>query len=110
MHGKDLEFMSNLADLGICIEELQEAYPTAPLYIRGDVNVKNANREMCKLDHPTILSHHDVILSDFSLQSKPEDTNDDIHCEAPKVEIKREKIIWSDEGIKEFKNIVTPQL
>ena len=164
-HGKDLEFMSDLADLGICIEELQEAYPTAPLYIRGDgnVNVKNVNRVallnhflqkfslakvpvphktyhhfvgsglydsdidvilnsvsienqesvtdiMCKLDHPTILSHHDVILSDFSLQSKPEDTNDDIHCEAPKVEIKREKIIWSDEGVKEFKNIVTPQL
>ena len=65
-HGKDVEFMADLADLGICIEELHETYPAAPLYVRGDgnVNAKNANR-VALLEH---------FLQKFSLTKVPHHT------------------------------------
>ena len=42
-HGKDVQFVSDLAELKICFDELQENYPDAIFYIRADwkVNVKN---------------------------------------------------------------------
>ena len=125
-HGKDALFVSALADLKICIDELLNMYPDAPLFVRGDgnVNLKNKKRVtllqhfisslkltnvkllhktyhhfmgagafdsnvdillhssflpnpeivtniLCKLRNPLILSHHDIILSRFSVPSHP---------------------------------------
>ena len=122
--GKDAQFVSDLADLRICLEELCESYPDAILYIRGDANVNRKNRNrvallesflldfhlanvqilhktyhhfvgdgafdsnvdilvhsagisvpesvneiLCKLDQP-LLSHHDIILSQFTLPAQ----------------------------------------
>ena len=79
--GKEAEFVSALADLEVCLEELRENYK-CPIYIRGDcnVNVKNKTRaaifqHFCTkhclvnldLDHPT---HHHFLgngLSDAQL-------------------------------------------
>ena len=51
-HSKDTKFISDLAELGICIEELTNSYPEAVFYIRGDgnVNSKNVNR-VALLEH-----------------------------------------------------------
>ena len=45
-HGKDTEFVSALADLKICIDELLERHSDAILFVRGDgnVNLKNKKR------------------------------------------------------------------
>ena len=116
-HGRDSEFVTELASLKICLEELIELNPEAPVYLRGDANVNDKNttrvallqqflgefhlhkvhiqhktyhhfvREgqfdsnvdviihsssitvperitevMCQLDHPNIMSHHDIII------------------------------------------------
>ena len=34
-HGKDSEFVSELADLKICLEELTDLYPDSVIFIRG---------------------------------------------------------------------------
>ena len=164
-HGKDTEFISALADLGNCLEELYSTYPGAALYIRGDgnVNAKNGNRVillehflrrfslvkaniphktyhhfvghgafdsdidviltkasgqnpevmsqiLCKFEHPTILSHHDIILSEFSLLHKAEEHVEQVLVEAPRLTLRREKIYWTTEGIELYEAAVTSHL
>ena len=134
-HGKDVEFVSDLAELKICIDELQEKYPGAIFFIRGDGNVNAKNKKrvnllehfmtdlslkrvplfhktyhhfvglgsydsdidlilhssavtipetvseiLCKLEQPLILSHHDIIVSKFSVpaDSGPDSSYDDL--------------------------------
>ena len=45
-HGKDAEFISELAELKICVHNLAEKHPGAALFVRGDgnVNIKNKKR------------------------------------------------------------------
>ena len=163
-HGKDTQFVSDLADLRICLEELCEAYPDALLFIRGDANVNQKNRTrvallesflldfhltsvhilhktyhhfvgngafdsnvdilvhstgisfpesvneiLCKNEHP-LLSHHDIIMSQFSLPAQPsQQVQQNLMC-APKMDIRREMITWSDEGSKQYQSTVTPHL
>lgn len=164
-HGKDTKFISDLAELGICIEELTNSYPEAVFYIRGDgnVNSKNVNRVallehflekfyltkvivplptyptfvgngmfdsnidiilqtsslsapesvssiLCKKNHPHILSHHDVIVSDFSLPAKPMQQTKEKLIKAPRVNLKREKIIWTAEAAIKYERIIAPHL
>ena len=121
-HGKDSEFVSELAGLRVCIDELNEKYSDPIIFVRGDgnVNPKNSSRVtllqqflcdyslamtdvphstyhhfvgngsfdskidillcsakenvseyvssiMCKHDHPGIMSHHDIIISKFTV-------------------------------------------
>ena len=55
-HGKETEFVSDLADLQICIDELVLKYPSAPLFIRGDANVNQKNKRRVSLLVPEILT------------------------------------------------------
>ena len=41
-HGQDSKFVEELSSLEVCLHELHDLYPHAPLYLRGDFNV-NAN-------------------------------------------------------------------
>ena len=165
-HGKDVEFISDLAELKICIEELTEIHPDAILFIRGDGNVNSKNKKrvilldhfisdislkqvlinhktyhhftgngahdsnvdillhssslhnpeivtnvLCKLDNPLILSHHDIILSKLSLPLQPErQTNHDNLVTAPRLEIVRNKITWTENGIQDYESLVSPHL
>ena len=164
-HGKDTEFVSDLADLKICIEELVGMYPDAALFIRGDgnVNPKNKNRLallehllddcslnkvqihhktyhhfvgdgafdsnvdillhssklpepervtkiMCKFDYPHLLSHHDIIISEFTLPARKTNPRKQDLVLAPRITHKREKVEWSEEGAREFEKLVSPHL
>ena len=65
---------------------------------------------LCKLDYPEILSHHDPILSEFALPLQLSEPNLDNLITAPRVDIKREKIIWTEDGISAYHSLVAPQL
>ena len=163
-HGKDASFISELANLRLCLEELDDIYPDCPIFIRGDSNVnkKNVSRVtlldqllrdfsltrvhlghptyhhfigngkfdsdidviihtdadtikedvidiICKNENPSILSHHDMILSRVELPVA-EVVKESNHATAPRIPNTREKIKWSEEGITNYSKIVSPQL
>ena len=165
-HGKDDEFVAELAELKTCIDELVNKHPGAALYIRGDgnVNMKNIKRVsllgsfmkdfsltnvpighktyhhftgagahdsnvdvllhsaslqfpeyvtriICKNQHPSIFSHHDIILSSFSLPplSDKSAPNPDL-ITAPRVIFPRVRINWDPDGVKKYENLVSPHL
>ena len=165
-HGKDTEFVSDLAELGICLDELAEKYPTALFFIRGDSNVNQKNTKrvallqnfintfslssvqlnhktyhhfvgdgcfdssvdvilhssslskpeyaskiMCKLENPLILSHHDIIISRCSLPHTPHSpvVCDDLVA-APRLELPRNRVSWSDEGMIAYEQLLSPHL
>ena len=62
---------------------------------------------ICKLQHPLIESHHDLIVSTFSLPicNKIEDENQKIS--APRVDNDRLKILLSEEGIENYESVVS---
>ena len=147
--GKDSEFVSDLAELRNCLDELIARYTDLVLYIRGDGNVNSNNtvrvtllkqlisdynlvqtvtghntyhhfvgngmydsdidillhtsddnvdetvtKIMCKHDNPDILSHHDVILSSFTIPIKEEHPPSPLNAIAPKIKHIRTRIDW----------------
>ena len=78
-------------------------YPDNPLASESLTEV------LCKHQNPLIQSHHDIILSRFTLGQAALPPNED-NIEAPKVENKRMKIIWSDDGIADYKEHVGDNL
>ena len=164
-HGKDSEFVSDLADLRNCLDELIERYIDPIIFIRGDGNV-NANNSMrvtllqqfiadyflvktevghntyhhfvgngkfdseidlllqssnknvsecvtkimCKHENPGMLSHHDIIMSSFTIPIKDESPLPANLISAPKCDHSRVKIIWSLEGQNEYSELVGTHL
>ena len=164
-HSKDSEFVSDLAELRNCLDELVARYTDLVLYIRGDGNVNSnttmrvallrqlisdynlvqtvtghntyhhfvgngmydsdidillhssddnveeaVTKIMCKLDNPDILSHHDVILSSFTIPTKEDIPLSPLNIVAPKIEHTRTRIDWSETGQLEYCNLVAPYL
>ena len=164
--GQENEFFAALSCLDNCLTDLDEAYGTPHIYIKGDANVnpRNTHRAkvfnhlidkhnldklellhptyhhflgqgefdspldvllhvkheqvteilfdiICKHQDPLIQSHHDLIISSVSL---PRSTKiaDDNHklVRAPRVDNSRVKIIWTDEGIENYKEAVADNL
>ena len=64
----------------------------------------------CKLSEPLINSHHDIIVSSWSLPHEEDLTISDDNIIAPKLHNNRSKVLWSDEGIQEYQDIVVPHL
>ena len=64
---------------------------------------------ICKLSDPTILSHHDIILSKFTLEKTLTIPHQKIDT-APRVLNTRVKIRWSDEGINEYRAAISNNL
>ena len=157
--------MEELSLLQVCLGELQELHPSAPLYLRGDFNVSQSNAKRtvllnqfcdefdllqasishrtyhhfigngksdsnldkllfskslahpeavkqihCKLSNPAVDSHHDLLISEWSLPDIPNHASSDDNIVAPKVENLRTKVIWSDSGIEEYQKLVVPEL
>ena len=63
----------------------------------------------CKLEYPQIDSCHDIIETEICLLMVPEPIPIKIE-KAPRMFIKREKILWTAEGIERYKDIVAPHL
>ena len=64
----------------------------------------------CKLSDPLIGSHHDMIISSWSVPEKREHVSSAENIVAPKVDNNRQKVIWSDDGIEEYQKLVVPHL
>lgn len=58
--GRDADFVADLADLRVCLEELRTTYPDCLIFIRGDSNVNQKNK--------TRVSLFKQFMSDFSLR------------------------------------------
>ena len=65
---------------------------------------------LCKHEHPSILSHHDVILSSFKILNTYSHSSGYINDRAPRISIERVRINWTQEGIQRFSFAVTPIL
>ena len=164
--GKEAEFVSELANLHNCIEELNDIYDYPVLFIRGDCNVNPKNlprvallkslienyslkqvksdhptyhhfigegkfdsnldiilysqlanvsetiyQVVCKLHHPEVYSHHDLLLSQFTLPREDKTITNPNNLEhAPRINIERSKIVWSKEGLDTYSELVSHQL
>ena len=66
-HGQDSRFMEDLSSLIVCLEELTELHPEAPLFLWGDFNVSDRN-----IKRTDLLSHFcdEFDLGQASLQHK----------------------------------------
>ena len=60
-HGKDLEFVSELASLRLCMEEINDLYPGTVFFLRGDSNVNSKNKFRVSL--------FNQLIEDFNLKS-----------------------------------------
>ena len=65
----------------------------------------------CKEDYPEIDSHHDIILSSVTIPAAacPYSTPEDL-VSAPIFQHKRQKILWSSEGIAKYEDEVAAKL
>ena len=164
-HGKDSEFVSDLAELRNCLDELNNRLTRPILYIRGDGNINSNNTArsallqqllrdysltrtdighttyhhfvgggmydsnidlllhtceentseyvcsiVCVNENPAVLSHHDVILSEFSVPTNAITCTRSPHSPAPRVDHTRTRIVWSEEGKQEYCDLVEPHL
>ena len=68
----------------------------------------------CKKENPLILSHHDLILTTFTLPSSPLKPTDNAasskNVKAPRITNDRVKTNWNMEGIAAYKELVSPHL
>ena len=63
---------------------------------------------LCIKDNPLFFSHHDMILSSFFLPSTKATECDSAHSlpRAPRLQNNRQKVIWSEEGIMSYSELV----
>ena len=165
-HGQDTEFVSELANLRNCLDDLITEYGNPCIYIRGDgnVNIKNTNRVnilssfkthfdlneteilhktyhhfvghglydsnvdvilhsrgskvspeaimgiLCQKNNPAMYSHHDIILSTFSLPPGDKEQSAGDLVSAPRMNHQRNKVIWTEEGIEKYSALVSTHL
>ena len=164
-HGQDNKFLEDLSSLDVCLGELLEQYPHAPIFLRGDFNVNIRNNKRfdllkhfcnkfrlaeapilhktyhhftvngksdsnldkilfsetlshpetlqkihCKLEDPAVDSHHDLLVSEFNLPIVIATEASEGNITAPRVVNTRVKIVWSDDGIEHYQQIVVPEL
>ena len=66
----------------------------------------------CKLSNPLVNSHHNILISSvrIPLATSANEHNADRNIVAPRVENSRTKIIWSDSGVEDYKNIIVSSL
>ena len=163
--GLEAEFVSAMASLDACLEEIYLKYDPCPIFIRGDANVneKHASRAplfkhfldkhdllqldlvhptyhhflgdglfdssldvllykklpqvsehlktiVCKLSNPLINSHHDAIVSTFSVPPSHSAAVEEDLVVAPKVPNMRAKIVWDSDGICCYQSLIGDNL
>ena len=60
----------------------------------------------CKLENPFVESQHDVIISNCSLPTAPVSPPNQHLIKAPRIPNDRIKIIWTEEGIRDYEKLV----
>ena len=65
----------------------------------------------CGNENPLINSHHDLIVSEFSLTPLPQvDPSSVANIVAPRVQNTRTRILWTESGVVEYQELVEPHL
>ena len=163
--GKEYEYVSELASLKNCLDDLKDKYANPVIFIRGDgnFNPKNVSRYnllrrfieefslnladikhptyhhfvgegkfdsnidvilysdcdhvsetisqvICKFDKPEITSHHDIILTRFTLPAGDLPTTSEDLVSAPRTTHPRSKVLWNEDGATMFRELVSSQL
>jgi hypothetical protein len=76
--------------------------------------LENASEQLvkilCKLESPFINSQHDAIISTCKLQKAPVIPQDQKLLKAPRVPNNRIKILWNEEGIRDYETLVGSSL
>ena len=80
------------------------------LHSGDSVAMEQVVRIMCKLDYPTILSHHDVILSTFFLPAGAAVLSSGEIVTAPRLPNLRQKVQWTPEGVQNYQELIAPLL
>ena len=62
------------------------------------------------MSDPAVDSHHDLIVSNWSLPDLPPQEPSDDNVVAPRVPNTRSKVLWSDSGVENFQQYVVPEL
>ena len=162
--GRETEFVHEITELRVYLEDLMEAHPDYLIYIRGDSNVNpnNISRKnmfesflncinlkyinishktyhhfvgggvfdsnidvilhsaesstteqigeiLCGKDIPLIESHHDIIVSSFSLPKiDPEACKEP--SPPPVIENSRIRTVWADENIENYQDLINDNL
>ena len=65
---------------------------------------------ICKLSHPLVDSHHDILISICFIHHGEQPIIDPNNVTAPTIVNTRHKIKWSDDGIRDYQSLVLPQL
>ena len=85
----------------------------SPLDVLIHVKKQSVTEEIqtivCKLQHPLIESHHDLIISTFSLPLCKK-THDEKNISAPRIINNRVKVVWTYEGIENYKIAICDNL
>ena len=68
------------------------------------------SRIICRVDHPEIGSHHDVIMSTFHVPEMPLIQSYAVPEDAPRVSYVAPIIQWTQDGVAEYQVIVSEQL
>ena len=64
----------------------------------------------CKLNDPLINSHHDMIISSWSSKAIAVIKDTEENITAPRIKNERLKVLWSDTGIQEYQDLISPHL
>ena len=73
-------------------------------------SVESISTIFCSQEWPLIDSHHDIIVSSVNIPVFENVKEHEDLVAAPKLEIARQKVIWSDDGIKRYTDLVTTLL
>ena len=66
---------------------------------------------VCELQHPLMFSHHDIIISTCSIPTQqPQPSDNEQNITAPRSENNRFRTVWTDEGVAEYKEQLSPLL
>ena len=63
---------------------------------------------VCELKHPLMFSHHDLIISKFSVPTQQYQPSESEHnITAPRVENSRFRTVWTEESVAEYKELLS---
>ena len=74
--------------------------------LHSNTKKESLTKVICKLKNPLVTSHHDVLLSSFSLSRCQKSAPTPDLPRAPRVSNNRVKVHWCQPGIEDFKNCV----
>ena len=88
-----------------------DSYLDRILFSESLQHPKSVSTIECKLENPLVDSHHDILVSKFFLPNVSDEATDTKDNKgAPLIPNDRLKVLWTDDGIEDYQNLVAPEL